>query len=231
MRRQVATSMERPMNTHQAQLRDACRANDERIREDERKRIARDIHDELGQQLLVLRMDVIMLRERITETHPHLHAVADDVLRQLGMTMHSMRAVIRDLRPSVLDMGLRAATEWHCAEFTRRSKIACDLTWDAGDIVKPDRCATALFRALQEALTNVQRHARASRVWISVHTDSKHIVMTVSDNGIGRGSADHTMPDSFGLSGMRERITALGGDLVINSTAQGGLTLRVSLPL
>jgi signal transduction histidine kinase len=131
----------------------------------------------------------------------------------------------------VLDLGLRAATEWQCAEFMRRSGIACGLAWNAGDIAIPDRSATALFRTLQEALTNVHRHARASRVCITVCLDHRNIVMTVSDNGIGRGSADHTMPNSFGLSGMRERITALGGDLSIDSARQGGLTLRVSLSL
>lgn len=245
MRRPVTTSMERPM-THQANGRifgeiiqivsplntiPPIGTDEEWIREEERKRIARDIHDELGQQLLVLRMDVFMLRERIVDTHPQLHAVVGDVLRQLDTTMQSVRSTIRGLRPAVLDLGLRAAAEWQCAEFTRRSKIACDLIWSAGDIAMADRSATALFRTLQESLTNVHRHARASRVCITVCIDNKNIVMTVSDNGIGKGSIDPTMPNSFGLSGMRERITALGGDLVIGSTVQGGLTLRVSLSL
>jgi signal transduction histidine kinase len=204
---------------------------DEWIREDERARIARDIHDELGQQILVLRIDVLRLLDGIAETHPELHAAAGDVLRQLDTTMQSVRAVIRGLRPAMLDLGPREATEWQCVEFMRRSGIACDLAWIAGDIVMPDRCATALFRTLQESLTNVHRHSLASRVWITVYIDNKHIVMTVSDNGIGNAPVEHARTNSFGLSCMRERITDLGGKLAIDSIVNKGMTLTVSLPI
>ncbi|HJV84706.1 MAG TPA: sensor histidine kinase [Noviherbaspirillum sp.] len=206
-------------------------ANDEWIREDERKRIARDIHDELGQQILVLRMDLLRLRDCIADAHPQLQTVIEDVLAQLDTTMQSVRAVIRGLRPALLDLGLRGATEWQCAEFMRRSGIACDLAWNVGDIVVNDHCATALFRTLQESLTNVHRHARASRVWVTVYIDNKHIVMTVSDNGIGSAPVEHARTNSFGLSCMRERITALGGKLAIDSAVHEGMTLTVSLPL
>lgn len=205
--------------------------DEEWIREDERQRIARDIHDELGQQLLVLRMDVLRLRDRTADTHPQTRAIVDDVLEQLDTTMQSVRAVLRGLRPAALDRGLRTAVEWQCAEFIRRSGITCDLTWNADDVVLTDRRAVALFRTLQESLTNVHRHARASRVCITVSIDDKNIVMTVSDNGIGKESIDNTIPNSFGLSGMRERIAALGGNLFIVSTKHEGLTLRVSLSL
>jgi signal transduction histidine kinase len=245
MCRPVTTSMERPM-THQANGRISgdndlpvptfgtthpVGADDEWIREDERKRIARDIHDELGQQILVLRMDILRLRDRIAETHPQLQAFVGDVLQQLDATMQSVRAVIRGLRPAVLDLGLRAAAEWQCVEFNRRSRIACDLAWNAGDILMPDRCGTALFRTLQESLTNVHRHAQASRVWITVHIESKNIVMAVSDNGIGWAPADRAQLDSFGLSCMRERIAALGGKLTIGDGVHEGMTLTVSLPV
>jgi signal transduction histidine kinase len=224
----VVTHAELPQ---QAQIRDACGADEESIREDERKRIARDIHDELGQQILVLRMDVLRLRDVIAETHPKLHAVVGDVLLQLDTTMQSVRAVIRGLRPAVLDLGLRAAAEWQCSEFTRRSGIACDMAWKAGEITMIDRYATALFRTLQESLTNVHRHAQASRVRINVNIDNKHIVMTVSDNGIGSAPADQVKTNSFGLSCMRERITALGGKLAIDGAVHEGMTLTVSLPV
>jgi signal transduction histidine kinase len=209
---------------------DTCGADGESIREDERRRIARDIHDELGQQLLVLKMDVVLLRERVAATHPQLDGAVAGVLMQLDTAMRSMRAVIRGLRPAVLEPGLRAAVEWQCAEFMRHSGIVCDLAWSAGDIAVNDRCATALFRTLQESLTNVRRHAQATRVQIDVRHDGGMIVMTVSDNGIGILPYDGAKKAAFGLSGMRERIYALGGELAIHGTAHGGVTLTASLP-
>jgi signal transduction histidine kinase len=210
---------------------ETCCADDEWIREDERKRIARDLHDELGQQLLALRIDVILLRDRIAETQPQLQAVVGDVLAQLGTTMQSLRAVIRGLRPVALALGLRAAVESQCTQFIECSGIACDLTWHPGDIVLTDRCATALFRTLQESLTNVHRHAQASRVSITVCIDDDHIVMTVSDNGRGSLPAEHAKTNGFGLSGMQERITALGGKLVFSGAVHEGMTLTVALPV
>lgn len=204
---------------------------DEWIREDERKRIAQDIHDELGQQILVLRMDIQGLRSRIAKTHPQLQVFIDGVLQQLDTTVQSVRTIIRDLRPAVLDLGLRSAAEWQCVEFMRRTGIACDLKWMAGDIAIPDRCTTALFRTLQESLTNVHQHSLASRVSITVYTNNKHIVMTVSDNGIGSAPVDQAKRNSFGLSCMRERITALGGKLAIDSVVHEGMTLTASLPI
>jgi signal transduction histidine kinase len=209
---------------------DTCGADGESVREDERKRIARDIHDELGQQLLVLKMDVVLLRERVAATHPQLNGTVAAILRQLDTAMRSVRAVIRGLRPAVLDLGLRAAVEWQCAEFMRHSGIACDLAWSAGDIAVTDRCATALFRTLQESLTNVHRHAQATRVQIDVRHNGGMMVMTVSDNGIGILPGDCAKKDAFGLSGMRERIGMLGGELVIRSAAHDGVTLTASLP-
>jgi signal transduction histidine kinase len=210
---------------------DTCGADDESIREDERRRIARDIHDELGQQLLVLKMDMVLLRERVAATHPQLDGAVAGVLMQLDTAMRSVRAVIRGLRPVVLDLGLRAAAEWQCAKFMRYSGIVCDLAWSVGDIALDERCATALFHTLQESLTNVHRHARATRVQIDVRHGGGMIVMMVSDNGIGILPGDGAKKEAFGLSGMRERIGAFGGKLVIHGTEHGGMTLTASLPV
>jgi signal transduction histidine kinase len=219
------------MNTTFAPLPKKGSVDDESIRADERQRIARDIHDELGQQLLVLRIDVLRLCKRINDTHPDLDVLAGTVRRQLDTTTESLRAVIRGLHTTVLDLGLHAAIESQCTDFYQRFGIACERAWNAGDITLTDHCATALFRTLQESLTNVQRHARASRVRITVDSNNNHIVMTVSDNGIGSVPADHTKTDSFGLLGMRERISALGGTLAIASAVHEGMTVTVSLPI
>ncbi len=214
-----------------AQSRGTGEADGEWIREDERQRIARDIHDEMGQQLLVLRMDVLRLRDRIADTHPQLQAIVGDVQKQLDTTIQSMRAAIRGLRPAVLDLGLRGAVEWYCTEFIRRSGITCDLTWKSDELVVPDCYATVLFRTLQESLTNVYRHAHASRVSITIQIANDNIVMMVSDDGVGGVPADAVKMNTFGLSGMRERIAALGGDLDISNATPKGMTLMASLPL
>ncbi|RJG03930.1 sensor histidine kinase [Noviherbaspirillum sedimenti] len=181
--------------------------------------------------MLVLRMDMVRLCDKITETQPNLRGATSTILEQLGTVMQSLRDVIRDLRPAVLDAGLRSAVEWHCREFTRRFGIACNLTWNAGDVVLPERHITALFRTLQEALSNVHRHARANMICVIVNTDHNNIVMTVVDDGIGIEFDNNANENSYGLTGMRERIIALGGKLSICSAPNQGMSLTISLPI
>lgn len=141
----------------------------ERIKEDERKRIAREIHDELGQNLLALRIDIAMLHARTGNTHPKLNKKVHAVLEHIDSTMKAMRAIINNLRPTVLDLGLNAAIEWQVKEFQRRTGIACELVMPEAEVVVDDNRATALFRILQESLNNVFRHARATRAKIELH--------------------------------------------------------------
>ena len=204
-------------------------AHQDRIREGERKRIAREIHDELGQHLLVLRIDVSMLGRAEAE-HPKLGERVEAILQHIDTTMKSVRAIINNLRPSVLDLGLYAALEWQAEEFQRRSGIACELVADDEDLELDDSVATVLFRILQEALTNVLRHARASRVRIELQRKPHHLIMTIADNGIGMKQAGTSEQSSFGLVGIRERLHILGGDLSVDSSGNGTV-LTVSLPL
>lgn len=201
----------------------------ESVREEERKRIAREIHDELGQQLLALKIDVSILQGQLSHV-PEASAQLEGMLRSMSSLMQSMRAIINDLRPAVLDLGLHAAVEWQTREFQRKTGISCVLMSDGEDIVLSDACATALFRTLQESLTNVSRHACASHVDVQLYATDESLLMRVSDDGIGRlGQQDK--PDAFGLRGMRERIGSLGGRLTVTAAPDQGVTVTAVIPI
>lgn len=202
----------------------------ERVREDERKRIAREIHDDLGQNLLALRIDVSMLHTRTGSAHPKLNERVGIALNHIDATMKAVRAAINNLRPTVLDLGLNAAIEWQVQDFQRRSGIACELAMEDDFRLDDDR-ATALFRILQESLNNVIRHAQASQVQIDLYRDGDKLIMTIADNGVGLYPDCRRKANSFGLVGIQERINTLGGELEIDSGAERGTTLIVSLPL
>lgn len=202
----------------------------EKVREDERKRIAREIHDDLGQNLLALRIDVAMLHTRTVSSHPRLNTRVKLALDHIDATIKAVRAAINNLRPSVLDLGLNAAIEWQVQDFNRRTGIACSVQLE-DDFMLDDSRATALFRILQESLNNVQRHAQASAVEIRLHRKGSSLLMVISDNGVGIYPACRRKANSFGLIGIEERISALGGGLSISGDKLGGTTLVVSLPL
>ncbi len=211
-------------------LRDLT-AHQDRIKEEERKRIAREIHDELGQTLLALRIDVAMLDARTGDSHPLLNRKVRGALQHIDATVRTVRTIINNLRPAVLDLGLTAAIEWQINEFRRRSGIACELNLDADELVVDDETATALFRVLQESLTNIIRHAKADRVSISLHQEDGRLKMEVQDNGIGLRPDYRLHDNAFGLVGVEERILALNGEFRIDSTPGQGTTLIFIIPL
>jgi signal transduction histidine kinase len=213
-----------------AKLRELA-AHADNIKESERKRIAREIHDDLGQNLLALRIEADLLASRTGERHPLLHERAQRTLHQIDSTIKSVRQIINDLRPNVLDLGLNAAVDWQIAEFRRRTGISCDLIENDPDIHVSDHCATALFRILQESLTNVSRHANASRVEVELRVDNDRIWMSIRDNGTGLRDGGRQKPGSFGLVGIEERVKILGGSCIISNTARGGTAVNVSVPL
>ncbi|MFT5961241.1 MAG: PAS domain S-box-containing protein [Burkholderiaceae bacterium] len=206
-------------------------AHQDQIKEDERKRIAREIHDELGQNLLALRLDVSMLMARCGQRHPRLSQKAAGALGQIDAIMASVRAVINNLRPGVLDCGLHAAIEWQVREFQRRSLVVCDLHVDHMEFELDDHRATALFRILQESLTNINRHAQATRVSIALKRSGNRLSLSIADNGIGIRPGCRRKVNSFGLVGITERIHHLNGELTINSTRGRGTTLQMTIPI
>jgi signal transduction histidine kinase len=205
-------------------------AHTENIKEIERKRIAREIHDDLGQNLLALRIEAQMLSSRTRERHPRLHARAETTLGQIDTTIKSVRQIINDLRPTVLDLGLNASVDWQISEFERRTGIKCDLVEYHKEIVVDDHCATALFRILQESLTNVRRHALATWVRVDLRVELGLVRMSIRDNGIGIQSGKHK-PGTFGLLGMEERVFMLGGTFALSGSPGGGTTVEVAIPV
>lgn len=203
----------------------------EHIKELERKRIAREIHDDLGQNLLALRIEADLLASRTGERHPLLHERARRTLLQIDSTIKSVRQIINDLRPNVLDLGLNAAVDWQIAQFKRQTGIPCEVIAQDQDIQISDRSATALFRILQESMTNISRHANASRVTVDLRVNDERISMSVSDNGRGLQPSGRHKPGSFGLVGIEERVKILGGSFAITSGTGAGTTISVSLPV
>lgn len=229
MTRELRDSQAKLQLSHQNLRRLAAHAD--QIKEGERKRIAREIHDDLGQNLLALRIEADMLSSRTRERHPRLHARARSTLQQIDATIKSVRQIINDLRPNVLDLGLSAAVEWQIAEFKRRTGIACELIDEPKEVALSDHAATAFFRILQESLSNIVRHAQASRVRVELKLGGNRLSMTVSDNGIGLQAGERAKVGSFGLVGIEERISILGGSFSITSDSGEGTTVCVSVPL
>lgn len=206
----------------------------ESVKEEERKRIARDVHDELGQNLLALRIDISLLAVRTGSRHPRLHQRTQGALDQVDAIIRSVRGIMNDLRPAVLDLGLQAALEWQAAEFRKRSGMVCDLSLppEADFAAIGPEVEIVLFRSLQEALSNVRRHARATHVAIALTVREGRLTFTVADNGIGLAPEKRAKSDSFGLIGMAQRVQALGGHLEVAPYLAGGgcrLTLCIDL--
>ncbi|MFT5642595.1 MAG: signal transduction histidine kinase [Janthinobacterium sp.] len=205
-------------------------ANQENVREDERKRIARDIHDELGQNLMVLRLDVSMMLVRPASVAIG-KARVNAALNQIDMTIKSVRTIMNDLRPAVLNLGLHAAIEWQAKQFQMRTGIVCTLDIDHDEFSIDDQRATALFRIVQESLTNVLRHACARHVHMTMQRSGASLQVTISDDGIGLGPDCREKEFAFGLAGIEERVHGLGGSVAITNNACAGMTIRVTIPV
>lgn len=205
-------------------------AHMESVREEERKRIAREVHDELGQALTALRMDVSMLRLGFAGQSPQLAERIQSMKELVDRTIQIVRHVTSTLRPAALDLGLTAAIEWLVEDFVRRVGIACELNTDGCEIVLDDSRSTALFRIVQESLMNVVKHAEASRVEVSIWQQPGYVCIEVRDNGKGFTPEASRKRGSFGLVGMRERTLMIGGKLDISSVTGEGTRVTVCVP-
>lgn len=203
------------------------------LRERERANVAREIHDELGQVLTALKMDLSYLARRLHPDLEHLHAKISSMSRSIDASIDSVRRIIMELRPGLLDhLGLVPAIEWQIGEFERRTGIACTLSVSHTDIDIDREVATTVFRILQEALTNVARHAEATEVSVSMSIDQNTLILTINDNGRGITQNEIEDPTSFGLMGMKERALFCSGAFEISAGRHGKgtqVTLRVPL--
>jgi hypothetical protein len=202
----------------------------ETAREEERKRIAREIHDELGQMLSALRLDLSVLRLQYEVVEPDLSVRVKALLEIVDATIQVVRNVATSLRPAALDMGLVPALEWLTSEFTRHTGTPCRLNLMPGPLALDDSQAIGLFRVVQESLTNVGRHAQAASVDVRLDKMDAGYVLEIRDDGKG---FDPTVsrPRSFGLMGMRERGLAIGGEVTFISNPGQGTIVRTIIPI
>ena len=200
------------------------------IREEERTRIAREVHDELGQSLTAVKMDLSWLAGRLSPGDGPLLGRIRSTLQLADSTLQSVRRISTELRPGVLDLGLAAALEWQVREFQARTGIRCRLRLSGQEVVAPD-VSTALFRILQEALTNVARHAGATRAEVVLKKQPDTLVLQIRDNGRGFNPANSSSSKSLGLLGMRERSAILGGRVDLSSAPGKGTRVTARIPL
>ncbi len=199
------------------------------VREEERVELSRTIHDELGQSLTALKIDLSMLSKRVD---PAMQERIEASAAAVDRMIQQVRSIATELRPGVLDhLGLVAAMEWQAKEFTRRSGISCEFYPPADEpVLTPDQ-SVSLFRVMQEALTNVVRHAQASNVWVSLESSGGTLRLTIADDGIGMSDAQRTDRASLGLIGMEERARSIDARLLFEKRSGRGTRVVIEMPL
>jgi signal transduction histidine kinase len=227
----VNRNAQRRLSRSREQLRTLA-ARLQSIREEERSRIAREVHDVLGQALTGIKMDATWILAKLPDDQTKLVARAKSMSTLIDSMVQMVRRIATDLRPGILDnLGLVAAIEWQASEFQTRTGIACQVISNLRDASLASDSATAIFRIFQETLTNVARHAQATAITVSIGEQQDRVVLQVVDNGRGIDLAEVTQSKSVGLLGMRERAAILGGDLVISGAPGQGTTVVLSVPL
>lgn len=223
------THYEAQLMRYQRRLR-ALSAHHERLREAEYARIAREVHDELGQYLTALRMDAALLQFRYAHQHPDIAQGAEAMKKTADAMLDVVRNIATALRPHTLNMGLVAAAEWQLSRFAERSGIRCH--FEAPEEVSglSDEQVTALFRILQEALTNIARHAQSREIRVWIQASSEGTLLEVLDDGIGFDAQARRIRNSFGLLGMRERASMCGGEFRLQSVPGQGTRISVWIP-
>lgn len=210
-----------------------CRLVDqqEQVREQERNRIGRDIHDDLGQHLLALKIELSLMQVSTSSAHPRLHQQVGCLLHGLELATGSLRAIVNDLRPIALEQGLRMAMERQLSEFSRINGIRHELEASADAFHgQRDRAVDAmLFRILQELLANVVRHAQATEVQVALRRGGGLLTLAVRDNGIGMAARSGSR--GCGLAGIADRVAAAGGRFAIDSEPGAGTLMSLSVPL
>jgi len=214
----------------QTQLRELM-AHSQSVMEDERKQIAREIHDELGQALASLKMDLAWLRRKLTNEEELIYKKLHDMSFLIDTTVQSVKKISANLRPDILDnLGIAAAIEWQTEKFQEYSGIKCHLVINPDDLTLDKTKSIAIFRIYQEALTNISRHAQASELEVLLEQTNGCVNLIIRDDGIGIDMNQRSAPDSFGIIGMCERVKSLGGDINIKGINGKGTTINLKIP-
>ena len=200
------------------------------IRETERTNIAREIHDELGQQLTILKMDISWLHQKLQKFEDAtVLQKTNDTLQLLNETIKTVRRIATNLRPSMLDdLGLIEAIEWQSKEFEKRSGLTIIFECGIPYLPVSNAVATSLFRIYQEALTNIGRHANAKHVYSKLQLENDKVILIIKDDGIGFDMQTLGAKKTLGILGMKERTLMMGGRFEINSKAEEGTTIVIS---
>lgn len=201
----------------------------EKVREDERVAISRDLHDDLGQALTAVKIDLGIIKHQVSDAEVVLKI--ENVSALVGETIKTVQRLTAELRPHIIDdLGLEAAIDWYTKEFAQRNGIEVFLDIDSGIFISPDASLT-LFRIMQESLTNIARHSRATQVDIGLNKEDDFIVFWISDNGIGIKENEIKSKNSFGIIGMMERASSLGGTLDFCLDNDRGTLVKLLLPI
>jgi PAS domain S-box-containing protein len=201
-------------------------------REQEKSRIARELHDELAQALTALQMDVAWCKEKLPAGQVSFAQKLERMETLLDTTVAATRRIAADLRPLMLDdLGLLPAVEWLVENFTHRTGVPCELAVSTSDLKLNNANSTAVFRIVQESLANIAKHARASRAEVAIEQNGSGVTISVRDDGLGFSPKDPRKPNSFGLVGLRERACLLGGEAAIISAPGRGTNIEVRLPV
>lgn len=202
------------------------------LREEERKGIARELHDELGGLLTAIKMEVSSAMHHLDERQGAVAEMKDSLTTLIDRGIDTIQRISSDLRPHILDqLGLMPAIEWHMKEFHQRTGIQCQWVLCEGDLPLDKDRALAVFRIMQEALTNVARHSKASRVTVDVVRNEDSLQLRIKDNGVGFTEEKVNDPHSFGLIGIQERALYLKGQVTIKGVPQKGTTIALTIPL
>ena len=223
--------VERDLKKSRERIRDLLE-HVELVREEERKRIAVEIHDELGQLLTALKMDVVWLAKRLPAEQGPMQEKAHSMRQTVDMTIQSVKRISAELRPHVLDnLGLSAAIEWQVKQIKDVTGVDCQFISYPTDVVADSDSSVALFRIFQEAITNAVRHSRASQIKVELRQSPGRILLMVEDNGLGIKHSEIMDAKSFGLISIKERARALGGDVEITGKPNKGTVITAELPL
>ena len=227
-------SAEKALNNSQQQLRNFA-AHLQNIREEEKIAVAREIHDDLGQMLVALKIEIGLFNQKMKKGNSlksnEIISEFDEISEMVDKTIKTTRRIMSGLRPEIIDsLGFIEAGKLYVNEFEERNDITCQFESEISELNINSQQAVALFRILQEALTNIVKHAKASAIKIHFSTQSDKFIMEISDNGIGFDENHKVRPDSYGMIGMKERVLLLDGELNISSKPGEGTCLRVEMP-
>ncbi|MBT8381046.1 MAG: sensor histidine kinase, partial [Ignavibacteria bacterium] len=201
------------------------------IREEERTLIAREIHDDLGQVLTVLKIQITLLANKLRDDQKDLKEKINHLSQVIDDSVESVQRITSKLRPNILDeLGLIAAIEWQTQEFKKTTGKLFSLSFSSNEVIIDKEKSTVMFRIFQEAVTNIIRHASADHVYIALNYNHPKLILEVRDNGLGISSEQIKNPRSLGIIGMKERALAVGGEVTIEGIPTKGTTVNVEIP-